>query len=641
MSERYENEIGLRFLNNDAGEQEGLGDAGIETFRDSPYASSARECGQNSRDAGVGHPISLSFDLLETDVVDIPAHEEYLTAVKICLEQANKKNDEKEFDFFFQAKATLEADRIKILRISDENTTGLVGPSVEGTPFHSLLKGTGVSTEKADTSGGSFGIGKNAVYAISDFQTVFYSTVYTEKETGKKKFLAQGKTKLVSHIDKDGAPRRATGYWGDADGFNPVSDKNTVPDWLKRDTVGTSVFSLGFNELSNWQYRMASSLIQNFFCAIYRGEMVFSVNDGEIEIDQASLAMLFNEDKILQAAADSSQKESLSFSQDLHECLTSPETNEIISNIDGFGKVSIRVLIREGLTKRVCIVRNGMVITDSLENFGDKFSHFPMYQDFIALVEPMEDKGSALIKKLENPRHDGLSAQRISNQQKKDAANTAMKELAVLIRETIKEQTILQHGDEVSIDEMSEFFTDDDSSERQPDEGGDEDPGTFVYEPRKKKKKPQAAPLAGKGKKGGAGVGGGKEGGGGSGSGPGTGAGKGGDGKLEVSHIIELGGIRNTMSSDGNPRKRIVYLTPQEGCEALITVWASGINSSEELQIVKATGADVSSGKMLTKFQENDRIAIEVEFSEPYSGPIELSAVSENNIVEGGDIENK
>ena len=53
----------LRFLPNEAWEKEGLGDAGIETFRDTPYASCAREAGQNSRDAAKVQPVRITFDI--------------------------------------------------------------------------------------------------------------------------------------------------------------------------------------------------------------------------------------------------------------------------------------------------------------------------------------------------------------------------------------------------------------------------------------------------------------------------------------------------------------------------------------------------------------------------------------------------
>ena len=65
-----------------------------------------------------------------------------------------------------------------MLTVSDFNTTGLTGPREEVSPFHSLVKSSGVSNKEDDTSGGSFGIGKSAAYSASDLQTVFYATSY-------------------------------------------------------------------------------------------------------------------------------------------------------------------------------------------------------------------------------------------------------------------------------------------------------------------------------------------------------------------------------------------------------------------------------------------------------------------------------
>lgn len=52
-------EVGLKFLSNQAGEVEGLGHAGIETFRDTPFVSCSREAGQNTLDAAAGRPVSV------------------------------------------------------------------------------------------------------------------------------------------------------------------------------------------------------------------------------------------------------------------------------------------------------------------------------------------------------------------------------------------------------------------------------------------------------------------------------------------------------------------------------------------------------------------------------------------------------
>lgn len=100
-----------------------------------------------------------------------------------------------------------------MLEIADRSTTGLVGPpDEEETPFHSLVKASGVTAKDTVDSGGSFGIGKNASFAVSDLQTVFYATTYKNGES--EAFAAQGKVKLVSHTDPDGKKQRATGYWG-------------------------------------------------------------------------------------------------------------------------------------------------------------------------------------------------------------------------------------------------------------------------------------------------------------------------------------------------------------------------------------------------------------------------------------------
>lgn len=273
----------LEFLLNEAGEDEGLGHAGIETYRDDPYASVAREVGQNSRDAADTLPVRLSFDLLEVPAGEIPALGKFREAVDCCLQKASASGNAKGLAFFAQAKATLAGSHLKILRISDLNTTGLRGPAESGTPFHSLVKGSGVGLKMSESSGGSFGIGKNAAYAVSDIQAVFYSTIYESTGTKERRFLAQGKAVLISHTDLGGQPLRAHAYWGRS-AFRPFDDMNSAPPWLRRDEVGTSMFIMGFRETPDWQKRNTCSLIQNFFHAVHQREMEFSINCNSIRI---------------------------------------------------------------------------------------------------------------------------------------------------------------------------------------------------------------------------------------------------------------------------------------------------------------------------------------------------------------------
>lgn len=616
--------IGLQFLSNEANEDEGLGDAGIETYRDEPYAGTAREIGQNSRDAFTALPVRISFDVVDVPFDQIPNLDKLKSTVDACLKKAHAANDEKEIAFFEQAYRVLEKGPLKVLAISDSNTTGLTGPDVSGTAFHSLVKSSGVSKKASNTSGGSFGIGKNAAFAISDLQTVFYSTIYAEN--GKPHFLAQGKSILVSHVDDAGVPKGAVGYWG-LPGYHPVSDSSTVPGWLKRDHQGTTVLAVGFRDTPDWQHRIACSLLQNFFYAIHTGEMEFAIDHGRIVISKLTLGALFHNPDLKNAAKANDRSDGFELSQQIFTCLTSAGAVENDLNVPGLGTVRIRVLTADKLPKKVCIIRNGMVITDSLEYFGEKFARFPMYRDFVALVVPLDDEGRAFIKKLENPKHDGLSADRLPSLESRAHAKSVMKKFATTIRDTIKSVALTQFADEVSADEMRQYFQADAAKPDDPGESSEDDPETVKYrlEPKKTPVQPR---VTGKGE----GNIAGRQPKPGLGPEPGPGPRPGPrprppwSGIKTTARPIVLSDVRNLLPTAKNPRMRTIMFTPSEGGRATIVLEASGLNESEDMKVLKATGAEANGGKLIRQLIANERTRIDIEFDEPYAGPIELSA---------------
>lgn len=618
----------LVFLKNDAGEEEGLGDAGVETYRDAPYASVARECGQNSADAREKRPVTMRFDLLEIETKEYPAAKKQLEAVRACLDKARARRIEKELDFFLRAETVLTSARFKVLAVSDFNTRGLIGPATPGKPFHSLLKGSGVSSDKSETSGGSFGIGKNAAFAASELQTVFYSTIYRELASGTEHFLAQGKTILVSHTGADRTEHEAKGYWG-LPSFMPISDPMDTPQWMRRTEVGTSVFVIGFREEDHWQERIAASLLQNFFCAIHRGDIQFEIDDGRISINGDSISSHFLNPGIIEGAELSNQREDFDFARNLFDCLTSADATAETLEIEGLGKVSLRILLRDGLPKRVCIVRNGMAITDNLAHFGHKLTRFPMYKEFVALVEPMDTQGSVLLKRLENPKHDSLSADRLPDTRKRLEATRAMKALATQIRSAIKQLALPKPEDVTNLDELAKFFADSDQSDKPPDPSGDDNLETVkISTAAKRAKRPSASdpnlkgPLGGRGN-----VGGGRGRAGGRGSG--SGRGSGGSGQSGGSREIVVLDARNTVPTDGD-WNRTVYFTPEESGQCRITISAAGIEDAQPIDVTASDAGNVLNGKVRIELREKERSRLNVRFSRPYDGPIEIGVVADN-----------
>lgn len=621
-------DLGFAFLPNPAEEDEGLGHAGIQTYRNDPYAGTARETGQNSRDVPESLPVKIRYDLLAVDRGDIPAIDELQSIVELCLAQSADK--EKEKGFFSQALRVVKAESFKVLRIADSNTTGAAGPSVKGKPFHSLLKASGVSVKTMDFSGGSFGIGKNAVFAVSDLQTVFYSTLYQEQ--GKSNFLAQGKSILVSHVGKDGQPKRQTGYWGMPD-FSPIDNINDAPKWLRRDDIGTSVFALGFRDTPDWVHRISYSLIQNFFYAIHAGEMEFALDQGRFTITKSNLKSWFEDDNILAFVSANDKQQEFELARSLYECITSSEAHEGILDLPTLGTVKIRVLVANALPKKVIIIRNGMVITDSLEHFGEKFSRFPMYRDFVAVVTPANNEGSAFIKRLEDPRHRELSPEGLPDSASRENAKKVMKRLAKNIREFIKGYTLTQYEGEISIDEMRRYFAAELDTSPAGANGTAENPERLRYQIERKKDARRSFGTGDGADDEGQGVGGETQ-----GPGPAPNPepsppnspnpnphpqpdGPGGPGPLKRIHLRDL---RNKRPVEKSAKHRTIFFTPEEGGLAEIVLQATGLQATEKLSVHEVADAAISNGRVVRPVVAGERVRLEVEFDDEYEGPLDV-----------------
>lgn len=605
----------LRFIPNVAGEGEGLSDAGIETYRDDPFPAVARETSQNSRDAHDAvrrpdQPVRMDIEKFNVPANTLPGYQKYREVVSLCLDVAEQNGNAKEAEFFRQALRVLDSPEIAILSIADYNTSGLRGPCEEGMPFHSLVKSSGISSKTQDTSGGSFGIGKSAVYSASDLQTVFYSTSYVDREGGRR-FLAQGKTKFRSFTAADGEHFRSVGYWGEPHGYMPVESLAAVPKWLRRQETGTTVCSIAVRESDDWQKEITASLIVNFFKAITDGQMVFSV-DGDV-LDERTLRRRFDDHEIESAA----RNEDFQFAKHMYECLTNDdESEEYAIEVSDAGRFRLRLMIKDGLPKRVGFLRNGMYICDNLAHFGDKFARFPMYRDFAAIVEPVDDESNMWLRRMENPRHDEFSPERILDPKQRRAAKLAGQRLTKQIRETIKTAAKSKVENTTDLQELSEFFALDNEG-REDDEGSRKVKSFTVSTPPKPRPRRSKTPVSdGDGSSGGAGLGsdGGASGGGSYGEGVGTGTGGGGTRKSRKA--FPLIGARTTLPDPFNPRRRRVLFTPSASGIALLKFEGSGLSNPQWLPVVE--------GECRIHCVEGARQEIEVTFLTAYDGPIEI-----------------
>jgi len=617
----------FEFLPNAGDEQEGLGDAGIETFRDAPYGSCAREAGQNSRDANLNNdkPVRITFDVLSVPAQEVPSIDYLSSVLDSCFEQVSS---EKERDFFDNARLTIKKPNLSILRMADFNTKGLMGPpSTRHSPFNALLKGSGVSIKDSETSGGSFGIGKNASFAVSDLQAVFYSTIYQCEQDESLKFAAQGKVKLISHGDSEGNQYKATGYWG-WKSFQAVTEKYSVPEWMQRDSRGTSIFSLGFRYADDWAERMASSLLTNFFAAVHDKAMVFEVDSGRININSNTVENMLSDESILKAAEESGTLSGLEFARELYRCMVSANASVTILDVPDLGKMRVRILVDKGLPRRIGFIRNGMLITDNLRYFDRPLARFQNSRDFVAVVEPIDDAASKLLKSLENPAHDAFSAERISDVAKRGVAVKALRKLGDLLRQTIKDATGIQSQSSVILDELGEYFTGESRSGESSSSSGENDPENYKYSAKRKDNKEK---VGGHGDTGGWHQRGGGGGGGGGGRSRtqerGEERGEGKKGSFGRDAFIDLKDVRNRIEySQQKGISRRVFFSADVSGKVRLDINAVGLNSPVNLVVNSVDVGVVSGAGVIVDVSNGERYSILVSFDEPYEGPIEVLA---------------
>lgn len=614
----------IQFLKNEANKVEGLAYAGFETFRGSPYTSCARETGQNSRDASASDaPVQVSFNLREIPRSDIPFADQLQQSIECCLEAPR---DDKTKAHLERAYAHITAPIIKVLEIADLNTTGLTGPvEDENSVFAALVKGDGVTNKADATSAGSYGIGKNAAYAVSDLQTVIYSTCYREKGLDEIRFAAQGRLRLISHSDS-GEKLSAEGYWGN-DNFTPITSPLAVPAWVARDQIGTSIFSVGFQEQDRWADRMRLSLATNFFLAIERNEIEFSV-DG-IKLNQPSIDSVLDSPALAEIAALSDETASLERAKRLMQCIRSDAAIRHKITIPELGDFTLHLLVAEGMPREIHILRNGIYICDNFRKFGLPMRAFRGTKEYIAVLEPARAKAgkkpSQLLKFLENPAHDAFEPERIVDPAAQQAARQQIKALMKKTREIIKAAAMLEEIDHSQLDELSHLFAAGGATTKAADADAEKDPDRFKYGEARKSERRHASGVGGKGK-----------------------------GKVKRRRakaaepkerkkgektersrnrpagvrIVPLDQIRSKIPQGTDDRKRTIFFTPGASGDAEITVAASGLSDDVALTLAAVSAGTVVNGRVTAALVKGQRMAIDVTFSEPFAGPIELEASS-------------
>jgi len=440
-----------RFASNNKGIVDGFNDPGIETFSANSIASMVREVIQNSVDQQVddSRPVVVDFDFFQVTQDEIPGGRQLGNIFDRCITAS--KGDPVATGFFQQAQKLMKG-KIDVLRISDHNTTGLVGAETDDTktPWHQLVKGRG-SSNKNINSGGSFGIGKAAPLACSYFHTIFYAS----KVDAIDSYV--GVSRLLSFKEKESGffgkeyTTTGTGFYSSSDNMNAILKPFAMGHFKRRDN-GTDIYILALEKDKDLYGTIRLAVLENFFVSIEFQKLIVHV--GQDTINRNSLAQYI-------AQLDDKKYATL---KDYYNLLIhrhdDPEENRVISlDVDEYGKKygikdgECTLLLHQGedLNQRVLMTRKTGMTLFPQSRLGNSISYTG-----ILLIQG--DTMNQIFKTMEMPAHDKWEPGRCKVN--KTFYENAYTDLKQYLRKKIIENFGAPQQDIEAAYGMDEFFAD-------------------------------------------------------------------------------------------------------------------------------------------------------------------------------------
>ena len=428
------NEYGFYFEKQGLSGEEGPIDPDQQYFEGS-HADHAvvRETGQNTLDnpgKDVDGPIRMVFELAKMNTNDIPGIEglrEHLDAV------AEQTESLQGHDRMVKAAALAKDETIYVLRISDYNTTGLMGSEAlasRGSPISRLTRGKGGSSD--DDRGGSFGIGSAVGPMASDLCTVIYTSI---PEDARDSVMA-GYTRLATHTH-NGISYRAEGYFTrlNRKDFEYQRPAPKIGQFSERTEPGTDIYILGYRMADSDPLleRVRDSMIDNFMAAIKEERLVVE-------------GIASGNNWILDAGTLSGFVKGRPEAKAFYQALQDPEPAE--SEIKNVGRVRLYINIDDSLEKKLHTITMRAPLMKI-----DTFRHNSISAKYAAVLVCDSLEGNKYLRQLEPPQHHEWDAARDPNNGAKVLAG-----LKAFVRDSLRERVSTETGDEITIDGLSRFL---------------------------------------------------------------------------------------------------------------------------------------------------------------------------------------
>lgn len=435
----------------------GFNDSAQEHFRNDAWKHTIRELIQNSLDAvrNKSRPVVVEISLGEIPSSELGASD-LAKHMKEALNRTREQDEHQGEKFYTEALKILKRQKIKTLAIKDSNTTGLINGR-----WDALVYNEGTTNKGGmGAAGGSFGLGKNAPYLVSELKTVCYSTYYATPGR-EERFIAR--CKLIAHEDPKGHDGELQHIGFGTKGQVP-RNKHPLPtrgqsiykDFRLSD-IGSGIFIVGFNPLlKNWLKVAERSIAESFFEAIHTEKLRIKLEEKWITRD--TLDTIFEQD---------SRNRSFYYYHIVRDD-PSVETAHIETDL---GQFTLKFCIGDdGMPNRIAYVnRRGMLVTDTGQRGTNPFykSLGRGWAKYVAVVMASDDKTDKKIREMEPPNHGTIESGRIIDPKRREEMESALTDVRDKIATIIDNALRLSvKNQEINVTELAEIMPiDDDESD--------------------------------------------------------------------------------------------------------------------------------------------------------------------------------
>jgi len=434
------------------GNIQGYTNSGIETFRGAELIDNlAREICQNSLDAkdtSLKEPVVVEFELQTVNKSDYSLFQEYENCIAGCRTFWEKNPEKKVMSFIERVEAVLAKDQVKILRISDYNTTGLTGSNASGnekSKWIALVNADGVSAEKDASAGGSYGIGKNAPFACSDISVVFYNT-YAKDD--KKAFQGVARAATLYKDDNKMVATQGIGHYRSTESYRAITSEIDCcfRDKFTRDKYGTDIIIVGcekLNENNDWQDKLEQAIVRNFLLAIRENKLVVKI--GNKTINSENLKNIIDD---CRTKTSNTAMQTVRFFDTIAEPENGVKTETVIENND----LEIYLKSDKNYKREIANFRTtGMLV-------GIDFRR--MMQNFTAVVVVRGEKLGEILRLTEPPKHNKWDYKLIEDKEESKKAKKYIDDIREKVRKLIDENYKIITEDTVNADDVGEYLPD-------------------------------------------------------------------------------------------------------------------------------------------------------------------------------------